>query len=137
MGERLLSVSGVSGDTPTADGAVVGASGVSGSPGIGAVAFSTWSRAATGVSTAKARSPTTGGCLMGPLLPCASVAAGGGPVSQLLRFALGLLCFGALVNKAFGVGIEARPRVPGVAGAALPLSCAVCDSASTKMSGFY
>jgi hypothetical protein len=62
---------------------------------------------------------------MGPLLPCASVAAGGGPVSQLLRFALGLLRFGAVVNKAFGVGFEARPRVPGVAGAALPLSCAV------------
>ena len=77
--------------------------------------FSTWGRAIAVASTATTHSPKAGGCLMGQLLPCASVA----------RFALGLLCFGALVNKALGVGFEARPRVPGVAGAALPLSCAV------------
>ena len=59
--------------------------------------FSTWGRAIAVASTATTRYPTAGGCLMGPLLPCASVAAGGGPVSQVLRFALGLLWFGILI----------------------------------------
>jgi hypothetical protein len=66
---------------------------------IRAVSFSTWSRATAVASTATIHSPTASGCLMSPLLPCASVAAGGGPVSQLLRFALGLLCFGALADR--------------------------------------
>ena len=96
------------GGTPTAAGAVVSASGVSGGQRIGVVTFSTWSRATAVASTATIHSPTASGCLMYPLLPCASVAAGGGPVSQLLRFALGLLC---VVSASTSQCVESSPML--------------------------